>query len=96
MIEVRIQQEVLDFLRALAPEPRKALRNAIRGLSEEEGDIVALTDDLEGYHRLRVGRYRVLFRYEVEGPVRRIVCVYAAPRRWVYEVFHSRLSEGSG
>ena len=93
MIEVKIQEEVLDFLRTLPPQPKKALREAIRNLSHEAGDIVPLTDNLEGYHRLRVGRYRIIFRYQIEGNQRRIVCVYAAPRKWVYEVFHSQLVE---
>jgi len=93
MIEVKVQEEVLDFLRTLPPEPKKALREGIRNLSHEAGDILPLTDKLEGYHRLRVGRYRVIFRYQIEGQRRRIVCVCAAPRNWVYEVFQSRLME---
>ena len=61
MIRVRIQEEVLDYLRSLPPQPRHALKLAIKKLSEEQGNIKSLTDDLEGFHRLRVGSYRVIF-----------------------------------
>ncbi len=49
MIAVRIQEEVLDYLRRLAPKPRHALRVAIKKLAQEKGDITALTDELEGF-----------------------------------------------
>lgn len=91
MIEVVLQEEVLDYLRTLPPEPKQALRKAIRGLAEEQGDLLPLTNELDGFHRLRVGRYRVIFRYEYREGRRRIVCVYVAQRNWVYEVFQSRL-----
>lgn len=48
MITVRIQDEVVDYLRCLA----RQLRLAIKDLADEEGGIKALTDDLEGFHRL--------------------------------------------
>jgi mRNA interferase RelE/StbE len=93
MIRVRVRGEVLDFLRRLPPEPRHALRAAIKRLAREAGDIRPLTDDLEGFYRLRVGRHRVIFQYEITGEERTITCVFAGPRRWVYEVFQSRLGE---
>lgn len=93
MIEVVLQDEVLDYLRTLPPEPKQALRRALRDLAEEKGDILPLTNELDGFHRLRVGRYRVIFRYEMNNGQRRIVCIYLAQRKWVYEVFQSRLLE---
>lgn len=93
MTEVRVQEEVLDYLRRLAPEPRHAIRVGIKGLAQEAGDIRALTDGLEGFYRLRVGSHRVVFEYEVIGGKRVATCVYAGSRKWVYEVFQSRLME---
>ncbi len=40
MIAVRIQEEVLDYLKRLAPQPRHALRLAIKNLAREKGDIL--------------------------------------------------------
>ncbi len=93
MITVRIQDEVLDYLRRLAPKPRHALRLGIKDLAKETGDIKPLTDELEGFHRLRVGSHRVIFEYEIIDGQRVITCVHAGPRKWIYEVFHSRLME---
>ena len=93
MIRVRIQEEVLDYLRILPPQPRHALKIAIKKLSEEQGDIKSLTDDLEGFHRLRVRSYRVVFEYSVINGESVITCVYAGSRKWIYEVFQNRIME---
>jgi len=93
MIRVRIQEEVLEYLRSLPPQPRHALKLAIKGLSNERGNMKSLTDDLEGFHRLRVASHRVIFSYSVIDGERVITCVYAGPRKWIYEVFHSKLRE---
>jgi len=93
MMPVRIQEEVFDFLRRLPPQPRHALRVAIKGLADESGDIKPLTEELEGFFRLRVGSYRVIFEYELIAGRRVITCVFAGPRKWIYEVFQSRLLE---
>ncbi len=93
MIHVRIQQEVLDYLKLLAPQPRHSLKVAIKGLAQEKGDIKALCDELDGFHRLRVGSNRVIFEYQLIDGNRTITCVFAGPRKWIYEVFQSRVSE---
>lgn len=93
MIAVRIQQEVLDYPKLLAPQPRHALKVAIKNLSKEKGDIKALCDELDGFHRLRVGSHRVIFEYELLDGKRTITCVHAGSRKWIYEVFQSRITE---
>ena len=93
MITIRVQDEVLDYLRRVSPQPRHALRMAIKGLAEEKGDIKSLTDKLEGFYRLRVGSHRVIFEYEIIDDRRGITCILAGPREWIYEVFQSRLLE---
>lgn len=93
MIAVRVREEVLDYLRKLPPEPRHALRLAIKDLAKERGDLRPLTDDLDGFCRLRVGSYRVIFEYEMVDGRRTATCIFAGARRWVYEAFQSRLME---
>ncbi len=93
MIAVRIQDEVMDHLRRLGPQPRHALRLAIKDLAYEKGDIKALIDALAGFYRLRVGSHRVVFEYQVIASQRVITCVFTGPRKWIYEVFQSRLLE---
>lgn len=93
MIPVRIQDEVLDYLRKLPSQPRHRLKVAIKGLATESGDIKPLTEELEGFLRLRVGSHRVIFEYEMIDGIRTITCVFAGSRRWIYEVFQSRFTE---
>ncbi|MCE9586686.1 MAG: hypothetical protein K8R57_00015 [Verrucomicrobia bacterium] len=93
MIGVRVTDEVMEYLRKLPPQPRHALRCAIKGLAKEQGDIKTLAEELEGFHRLRIGYHRVIFEYETIRGKQTITCVFAAPRRWIYEVFQSRLRE---
>lgn len=93
MITVRVQEEVVDYLRRLAPQPRHALRLAIKNLANETGDIKPLTDELEGFYRLRVGSHRVIFEYQIIAGSRVITCIFVGPRKWIYEVFQSRLLE---
>jgi mRNA interferase RelE/StbE len=92
-IAVELEQEVVDFVRSLPPQPRQALRRALKNLQLEQSDIRALEAELEGFYRLRVQRYRVIFHYYIRGDQRLIRCVYAATRSIVYEVFAQRIRE---
>lgn len=92
-MKIEIERQVLDFVRTLAPEPRRALREGLKKLGSEKGNIRALEGDLEGFYRLRVGRYRVIFSYLSPGRTRHIRCVYAAHRTLIYEVFAQQLHE---
>ena len=86
-MKVEVEQQVVHFVSSLAPEPRRALREALRKLAHEEGDFRALEGDLEGFYRLRVRGYRIIFFYARVGRARRIRCVYAGHRALIYEVF---------
>ena len=93
LTKVELEQQVVDFIRSLAPEPRQAIRRSLKNLENEEGDTRALEGELEGFYRLRVLRYRIIFFYHVRGKSRIIRCVYAAPRGIVYEVFAQKIRE---
>jgi len=92
-MKVELEQQVVDFVRSLAPEPRQVIRRGLKNLENEAGDIRALEGELEGFYRLRVLRYRIIFFYHVRGKSRTIRCVYAAPRGIVYEVFAQKIRE---
>ncbi|HKM55683.1 MAG TPA: hypothetical protein VJY33_19915 [Isosphaeraceae bacterium] len=81
---VQVREQVKAFLGTLAPESRKKIRFGLRRLETERGDCMALKEKLAGYHRLRIGGYRVLFRY-LPGNV--IECVFAESRSLVYHLF---------
>ncbi len=90
MYKVCISTQVEAFLRTLAPTPKQRVRAAIAALSTQRGDFKALENELIGFHRLKVGRHRIVFCY-VEGKT--IDCIFAEERKLVYEVFAALLRE---
>ncbi len=86
-MRIKPSAQVAEFVRSLAPEPRRQLRLAIRSLAQGRGDIKALEGELAGYWRLRVGSYRVILW---QGP-NVIECVFAERRSIIYEVFAEEL-----
>jgi mRNA-degrading endonuclease RelE of RelBE toxin-antitoxin system len=87
MTKIRVSTQLESFVKALAPEPRKALRTGIKLLASGQGDIKHLEGELAGWSRLRVHTYRVVFT-EIWRDGQRIVdCVYANRRSVVYDLF---------
>jgi mRNA-degrading endonuclease RelE of RelBE toxin-antitoxin system len=95
-VRIELDPQVADFVRALAPEPRKRLRKALFNLEQEKGDIKQLEADLAGYTRLRAGGYRVIIRFFAAGGQRVARCVFAEKRAVVYELFAEILHGPSG
>ncbi|PTX95623.1 hypothetical protein [Opitutus sp. ER46] len=85
--EVRLSAQVIAFAKRLAPEPRRALKQGLKGLQQERGDIRALEANLSGYYRLRVGRHRIIFSYGADGA---IDAVFIEERQLVYELFEAQ------
>lgn len=85
---VKIREQVRAFYARLGHEDRRAVKRGLTQLALERGDIRALRERLDGYYRLRVGTYRIIFRYQ---PGRIIECVYMNSRSMVYDVFESEL-----
>ena len=84
---IKPSAQVAEFLRGLAPEPRRQLRLAIRSLARGQGDVKALEGGLAGYWRLRVGSYRVILWQSANI----VECVFAERRSIIYEIFAEEL-----
>jgi mRNA interferase RelE/StbE len=84
---VRPAVQVIEYVRRLAPEPRRAIKRALMDLRHEGGDIQALESNLSGYYRLKVGRHRLIFAYAQD---RAIEVVFIEERSLVYEVFEAK------
>jgi mRNA-degrading endonuclease RelE of RelBE toxin-antitoxin system len=63
-MKVELSEQVVAFVKSQAPEPRRWLREALRRLTLEQGDIKSLEGPLSGFYRLRVHGYRVVFTYD--------------------------------
>ena len=81
---VQVREQVKRFIDTLAPESRRKIRLSLRGLETERGDCLPLREKFSGYHRMRVGGYRIVYRYQ---PGKTIECVYAEERSLVYQLF---------
>lgn len=92
-MKIELTEQVREFIRGCPPEPRRWLREALRKLVDEKGDIKVLDGELEGYYRLRVRSYRIIFRYDSRKSGRMIRCDFAEHRGVVYETFLRLLAD---
>jgi mRNA-degrading endonuclease RelE of RelBE toxin-antitoxin system len=91
---VMVRQRVKDFLQTLAPEPRRKLWGAIKGLAQDKGDLKQLEGHLHPFWRLRVGRMRVIYEPRSVAGERQLVCFFADHRSTVYAVLEQLLVSG--
>ena len=91
--KIRVEAQVEAFVKSLAPDPRRRLRLAIRGLADGRGDTKSLEGNLADYCRLSVTGYRVIYKERSERGGRVIDCVFAERRALVYEIFARLLTE---
>ena len=95
--KIRVEAQVEAFVKSLAPAPRRALRQAIKALADNRGDIKRLEGKLSAFHRLRVGPFRVIYAERYEKGQRIIECVFARERALVYDLLAQlALDEFSG
>jgi len=83
-MKILASDQVADWLRNLPPEPKRRVRVALKGLERWQGDIKPLRGELEGFYRLRVGGYRVVWRMVTKSLIQ---LEYADTRDIVYEAF---------
>lgn len=91
---VKVTPQVESFVKSLAPDPRRRLTHAIKSLAKDQGDRKQLEGKLQGYLRLRVAGYRVIYKERMQNGQRTLDCVFAENRAVVYEIFLRLLSEG--
>lgn len=91
MIKFRQSPQVEHFIQSLAPEPKKSVRAAIKGIANHTSDVKHLEGDLSGWQRLRVQNFRIIFKEAWKDGTRTIDCVYANRRSVVYELFRELL-----
>ena len=82
-MKVFVSDQIVGKLRTLHPDHRKEIRSALRELAKGRGDIKELEGRLAGFYRLRVGRYRMVYRYQDKH----IEAIFLEQRSIVYELF---------
>jgi len=85
-MRISASEQVRTWLSGLTPDTKRRSRAAFRHVegSARGLDIKALRSELEGFYRLRVGDYRIVYHL---GPGQIIRLDYADLREEVYEAF---------
>jgi mRNA-degrading endonuclease RelE of RelBE toxin-antitoxin system len=89
-----VSEQVCGFLQSLAPEPRRKVWRAIKGLAQEKGDRKQLEGRLAPYWRLRVDRIRIVYEQRSVKGERILFCFFAQYRATVYAVLEQLLASG--
>ena len=85
MRQVRISDQVADYIRQLPPTPKQRVRSGLKGLATLQGDLKDLEHPLDGYCRLRVFQFRIILKIRPAT----VDCIFIERRSIVYEVFES-------
>jgi mRNA-degrading endonuclease RelE of RelBE toxin-antitoxin system len=83
---VVVAESVWSYVRGLAPDPRRRCKAELLALPA--GDTKQLEGDYAGFHRLRVGSIRFIYRQH-RG---RIEVFYVEQRRLVYDLLAAHIS----
>ena len=86
-MRISASEPVQLWLQGLPPETRQRVRRELSALASGRGrrlDLKPLRGKLEGFYRLRIGDYRIVYHHE-PGPTVRLD--YADLRDVVYDVF---------
>ena len=91
-MKVTVEPQPREFIGRQPPDARKHLREAIHALENDKVFPEPLEDELEGFYKLKVNRYRLIVQSVAaeDGPFFRIV--FAERRKAVYELFSQILS----
>lgn len=82
---MKFSDQVRDALGGLHPGVRRDIRRALDDINAgRKRDVAGLTGKLGGFWRLRVGKYRIVFRY---GETGELIAEFLGPRKTVYQSF---------
>lgn len=82
---MKFSDQVVGALKEMHPGVRKDIRRALDEVNAgKKRDIAALTGELAGFWRLRVGKHRIVFRYDDVG---QLMAEFLGPRSTIYRSF---------
>jgi mRNA-degrading endonuclease RelE of RelBE toxin-antitoxin system len=83
---LKYSPQVRAYIAALPPDAKKTFNRELGKLRRGGGDTHPLRAEFVGFHRLRIGSHRVIYRH-IAGPA--IECAHAGPRKTIYQAFIS-------
>ncbi|MBI5692039.1 MAG: type II toxin-antitoxin system RelE/ParE family toxin [Verrucomicrobia bacterium] len=82
---MKFSDQVVAALKELNPGVKRDIRRAMDDVNQgKKRDVRSLRGRLAGFRRLRVGKYRAVFRYDDAGE---LIVEFFGPRSTVYEAF---------
>jgi mRNA-degrading endonuclease RelE of RelBE toxin-antitoxin system len=86
-VKLTLEQQPLEFIKRQPPQNRKRLRDALHAVERGAAFPEPWEDELEGFYKMKVERYRLILQSVTseEGPRFRVV--FAERRKTVYEMF---------
>lgn len=85
-MEIKLSRQAIKFLSKLDEGRRNQLKQAIIGLTMKppQGDIKMLKG-IKNEYRLRVGKYRVIYSYDVENTLEILLVLKIGTRGDIYK-----------
>lgn len=70
-MRIEYKKQAVKFLESLDRPTKQRIKSAIEGLTEQppKGDIKPLQGYKDGRKRLRVGKYRIIYKYETDTEI---------------------------
>lgn len=86
-MEIRYDKAAVKYLLGMPKEVRNLIREAILGLTKKppKGDIKPMQGYKDGRYRLRVGKYRIIYRYSKDNEVEILIIMEIGSRGDVYK-----------
>lgn len=86
-MEIRYSKDALKFLKKLDKKSVDRIRTAISGLTRQppEGDIKQMKGYSDFRMRLRVGSWRVIYRYDTDGQIVVLLIIDIGNRGDIYK-----------
>lgn len=84
---IKYEKAAVKYLKALPKPQRTLILTAIEGLTHKpaEGDIKKMSGYRDGRYRLRVGKYRIIYKYVAEQEIEILVVMDVGSRGDIYK-----------
>lgn len=86
-MKIRYSKNALKFLSKLDKKSVERIRNAISGLTHTppEGDIKVMQGYSDERKRLRVGSWRIIYKYDIESGIQILLIIDIGNRGDIYK-----------
>lgn len=86
-MKIKYEKRAIKYLKTLSPSQREYILSSIKKLTftPPKGDIKKMRGYTDGRFRLRVGTYRVIYRYDGAGDLKVLLIMDIGSRGNIYK-----------